>query len=52
MIIVVGATGLVGRKLMELLLADVTVHKLILLSRNEVEWKHKKYNALLQILKI
>lgn len=46
-IVVVGATGLVGSKLMELLLADVTVHKLILLSRSEVEWKHKKVHCII-----
>lgn len=46
-IVVVGATGLVGSKLMDLLLADVTVHRLILLSRSEVEWTHKKVQCII-----
>lgn len=46
-IVVVGATGLVGNKLMDLLLADVTVHRLVLLSRSEVEWTHKKVENIL-----
>jgi nucleoside-diphosphate-sugar epimerase len=46
-IVVAGATGLVGSKLMEMLLADVTVHKLIVLSRSEVEWKHIKVQCII-----
>jgi uncharacterized protein YbjT (DUF2867 family) len=46
-IIVVGATGSVGNKLMDLLLADVTVHRLVLLSRSEVEWTNKKVENIL-----
>lgn len=46
-IVVVGATGLVGSRVMDLLLADVTVHKLIVLSRNEGEWKHKKVQCII-----
>lgn len=46
-IVVVGATGLVGSRLMDLLLADVTVNKLIVLSRSQVEWKHKKLHVIL-----
>ena len=41
-IVVVGATGLIGTRLMDLLVADVSVHKIVVLSRKEVEWKHKK----------
>jgi uncharacterized protein YbjT (DUF2867 family) len=46
-IVVVGATGLIGTRLMDILLADVSVHKIWVLSRKEVEWKHKKVQCVI-----
>ena len=46
-IVVVGATGLIGSSLMDILLADVSVHKILVLSRKEVEWKHKKVHGVI-----
>ncbi len=46
-IVVVGATGLIGSRLMDILVADVSVHKILVLSRKEVEWKHKKVQCII-----
>jgi uncharacterized protein YbjT (DUF2867 family) len=46
-IVLVGATGLVGSRLLELLLADVTVSKVVVLSRRDLEMKHKKLEVIL-----
>lgn len=46
-IVVVGATGLIGSRLMDILVKDVSVHKILVLSRKEVEWKHKKVHCVI-----
>lgn len=46
-IVIVGATGLVGSRLLDLLLADVTVSKVVVLSRREPELEHRKLEVIL-----
>lgn len=46
-IVLVGATGLIGSRLLEALLTDVTVNKLIVLSRRPLERKHPKLELLI-----
>lgn len=41
-ITIVGASGLVGQQLLNMLLDDITVHKVILLSRTAPETQHRK----------
>lgn len=46
-IAIVGATGLVGSRLLALLLADVTVHKVVVLSRRDPELTHPKLEVII-----
>lgn len=46
-IAIVGATGLVGSRLLESLLADVTVHKVVVLSRRDPEVMHPKLEVII-----
>jgi len=46
-IVIVGATGLVGSRLLDLLLADVTVSKVVVLARRDTDLKHPKLEVIL-----
>lgn len=46
-VVLAGATGLVGSRLLDMLLSDVTVSRVVVLARREPEVQHKKLQTIL-----
>ncbi|MFN8152721.1 MAG: NAD(P)H-binding protein [Bacteroidia bacterium] len=46
-VVLVGATGLVGSRLLDMFLADVTVERVVVLTRRELDIQHKRLETIL-----